>query len=94
MKKTGTKLLSLLLAFLLAFTTLVAAVPALTAMAADVNLSGDDYYLKLMYPDILSFQGSEKLQWSYAPNLDAYQNLLNVFLARGERKRGLPGLFL
>ena len=86
MKKTGTKLLSLLLAFLLAFTTLVAAVPALTAMAADVNLSGDDYYLKLMYPDILSFQGSEKLQWSYAPNLDAYQNLLNVFLARGERE--------
>ena len=86
MKKNGTKLLSLLLAFLLAVTTLVAAVPALTAMAADVNLSGDDYYLKLMIPDMMSFQSNEKLQWSGSVNLDGYQNLTNVCLARNEKE--------
>ena len=72
--KTTKRLLSVFLAALLLFSCVASGASSLLAMAADVDLSGDDYFLKLMIPDMLSFQGSEKLQWSYAPNLDYYQN--------------------
>ncbi len=85
MKKTK-RLLSIFLAALLLFSCAASGVTSLTAMAANDELAGEDYNLKLMIPDMLSFQSSEQLQWSYAPNLTAYPNLTNVYLARNERE--------
>ena len=85
MKKTK-RLLSIFLAALLLFSCAASGVSSLLAMAANDELAGEDYNLKLMIPDMLSFQSSEQLQWSYAPNLTAYPNLTNVYLARNERE--------
>ena len=84
--KTTKRLLSILLAAILLLSCVASGVSVLPALAANDELAGEDYNLKLMIPDMLSFQSSEQLQWRYAPNLTAYPNLTNVYLARNEKE--------
>ena len=83
---TTKRILSILLTALLLFSCVATGASVLPALAANDELAGEDYNLKLMIPDIMSFQGSEQLQWYYAPNLVLYPNLTEVYLARNERE--------
>ena len=84
--KPTKRILSLFLTALLLFSCAASCVSSLLAMAAYDELAGEDYNLKLMIPDIMSFPGSEQLQWDYAPNLTLYPNLTEVYLARNEKE--------
>ena len=84
--KTTKRLLSFLLTALLLFSCVATGASVLPALAANDELAGEDYNLKLMNPDIMSFQSHEQLQWSYSVNLTGYPNLMNVYLARNEKE--------
>lgn len=83
--KKAKQILSCLLAALLLAGTAVCFAP-LTSLAAGAELAGDDFYVKLMYPDIQAFPGSKYLAWSGSTNLSGYPNLYNVYLARNEKE--------
>ena len=57
------KALSVVLAAVMLVLTLSLGLVPLAAYAADDAFIGEDYYLKILNPDILPFQGSELLQW-------------------------------
>lgn len=66
--------------------TVMVFAPSLSATAADVDLSGSDYYLKLMSPDMQAFEKSEKLAWVGSKTLDGYANLTQIYLAKNEKE--------
>ncbi len=79
MKKTLSVLLSVLLVALIA-------VPALTAGAADADLSGPDFYLKLMNNNMQAQQYNERLSWVGSTSLNGYANQLGISMAKNEKE--------
>ncbi|MBR5427432.1 MAG: DUF4091 domain-containing protein [Clostridia bacterium] len=81
--KTAKRVLTLLLSVVL---TAAVFVPSLSVTAADVDLSGSDFYLKLMSPDMQAFEKSENLAWVGSTTLNSYDNLTQVYLAKNEKE--------